>query len=440
MNVAIFPTGTGSAKSAVNYLLGDTDHAGDKRSVLPEILCGDPTTFEAIANATSRKHKYTSGAISFRDGELVSDEQVAALIRTFRSTFMPGLKADENFADLWVAHRDKGNLELHFLVANTELKTGSRLNIHPPGAKNLEFFQAFVSVVNHSLGFQQVVPDPLKIALKPFEAKSPNGKTDKKAKNVLAKTLHRHILNGTIANRTELIAYVQENVGEVTRVGADYISVMLPGAEKPKRLRGELFKAGGDYKKLIAQHHASKQPRLLTAAEAQSQQEKLTACIRARAAFNQSLYLTPKPGARRSRTAKKAPATPLQDRIKQVRQSAPLGDIGATLQHQLGKLKDEATSPKATTIPAMPQGASHRPPEPEEAAPYAETAIGGLEVQIGTLSMQYQTLMLLLVTSSGAKASKLKAQLFVLEQKLSALNIELHKKKAELASNKKLNI
>ena len=61
MNVTIFPTGKGGSESAVRYLLSDTDHEGKKRSVMPEILFGDPDTFTGIANATKR-----AGSSSFR--------------------------------------------------------------------------------------------------------------------------------------------------------------------------------------------------------------------------------------------------------------------------------------------------------------------------------------------------------------------------------------
>ena len=137
MNITIFPTGKGGSESAVRYLLSDTNHEGKKRSVQTEVLFGDPNTFTEIANATKRQHKYTSGVIAFRDGEHSSQEQISTLIETFRSTFMLGLKVDENFAEIWVMHRDKSNIELHFLVANTEISSASQLNIHPPGEKNL---------------------------------------------------------------------------------------------------------------------------------------------------------------------------------------------------------------------------------------------------------------------------------------------------------------
>ena len=64
--------------------------------------------------------------------------------------------------------------------------------------------------MNDNFGFAQVVPDPLKISLKPFEAKSENGKKDKQAKKDLAADLHSHIVSGSIANRNQLIGYMKK--------------------------------------------------------------------------------------------------------------------------------------------------------------------------------------------------------------------------------------
>lgn len=449
MNVTIFPTGKGGSESAVRYLLSDTDHEGKKRAVLPEILFGDPNTFTKIANATDRKHKYTSGVISFRDHESINHEQINTLIETFRSTFIPGLKVDENFADFWVLHRDKSNIELHFLLANTEISSGARLNIHPPGEKNLQFFKTFVSVVNDNFGFAQVVPDPLKISLKPFEAKSPNGKKDKKAKNDLAKVLHSEIVDGFINNRNQLIGYLKNHGVDVPTIGSDFITVRLPGTKKNARLKGPLFSKHSDYAALVKQHHAAKVPKFLTPAEAQDQRAKLVAGIRARADFNQRLYLSPKPGAKRSRAPKKAAAVALskdgvQDRIKQVRQAAPQKDIPNTLAQQLGMLKEEAAAPTVAPTAGQPPGMTPAQPQLQRADVHTrvmeESAVVGLEAQIGNLSMQYCNLMLLLASASGKRAQKIRAQMILLEQQLSALNLELEKKKAQLADDQKLKI
>lgn len=443
MNVTIFPTGKGGSESAVKYLLSDTDHEGKKRSVLPEILFGDPNTFTEIANATKRQHKYTSGVIAFRDGAesaSITPEQITTVIETFRSTFMPGLKLDENFADFWVLHRDKGNLELHFLVANTELSSGSQLNIHPPGEKNIEFFNAFSAVMNDNFGFAQVVPDPLKIALKPFEAKSPNGKKDKKAKNDFAQVLHSEIVNGTISNRNQLIGYMKRHGLDVQAVGSEFITVRLPGAGRNTRLKGPLFSKDSDYAALVTEHHESKIPKFLTPAEAKDQQEKLIIGIRARTAFNQRRYLTSKPGAKRTPRATKPPTADLphrvarrQDEQDQKVKPVPIKEIRSTLKDQLTQLKEQAEPTTKLPTSDLPHRVARQQDERDRDGPVsgvmvAGAAVGGLEAQIGSLSMQYYSLMLMLVSAKGRRASQIRSQLMALEQKLTALNLELEKK------------
>jgi hypothetical protein len=443
MNITIFPTGKGGSESAVKYLLSDIDHEKKKRSVLPEILFGDPNTFTEIANATKRQHKYTSGVIAFRDGlesQSVTPEQITTLIETFRSTFLPGLKVDENFADFWVMHRDKGNLELHFLVANTEISSGGQqLNIHPPGQKNIEFFNAFSAVMNDNFGFAQVVPDPLKIALKPFEAKSPNGKKDKKAKNDFANVLHSEIVNGTISNRNQLIGYMKRHGLDVQAVGNEFITVRLPGAQKNTRLKGPLFRKDSDYAHLVSEHHQSKIQKFLTPEESKDQQEKLITGIRARTAFNQRRYLTPKPGAKRTA---KLPTANLPHRVARRKDEqdqkvkpVPAKEIRSALKEQLTQLKEQ--SDPATKLPTanLPHRVARRQDEHDRDSPVGNgmgsSAVGGLEAQIGSLSMQYHSLLLQLASAKGRRASQIKSQLMALEQKLIALNLELEKKKLQ---------
>ncbi len=442
MNVTIFPTGKGGSESAVRYLLSDTDHAGKKRTVMPEILFGDPDTFTAIANATKRQHKYTSGVIAFRDHETITPDQVNTLIETFRATFLPGLKVDENFADFWVMHREKGNVELHFLVANTEISSTLQLTIHPPGEKNIQFFNAFSAVMNDTFGFAQVVPDPLKISLKPFEAKSPNGKKDKKAKDDFAKVLHTEIVGGFIKDRNHLIGYLKHHGVEVTTVGTDFITVRLPGAKKNTRLKGPLFAKGSDYAALVAEHHQSKIPKFLTPSEAQDQKDKLIAGVEARTAFNQRRYLTPKPGAKRShRASKRLPTANLphhaarrQDELDQMVMPVPSKEVRAELQAHLDTLKEQSAPAVKSAASHLPHHTARNKDDHEIAANVpggTGGAVGGLEAQIGSLSMQYHSLLLMLAGAKGRRASQIKSQIMALEQKLSVLNLELEKKKLQ---------
>jgi len=47
-------------------------------------------------------------------------------MESFERVLMPGLDKDQ-YSVLWVEHRDKGRLELNFVIPNTELLTGKRL-------------------------------------------------------------------------------------------------------------------------------------------------------------------------------------------------------------------------------------------------------------------------------------------------------------------------
>ncbi|MTF99164.1 relaxase/mobilization nuclease domain-containing protein, partial [Klebsiella pneumoniae] len=68
---------------------------------------------------------YTSGVLSFAEADLPPGQR-ETLMASFERVLMPGLDKDQ-YSILWVAHADKGRLELTFLIPNTELRTGKRL-------------------------------------------------------------------------------------------------------------------------------------------------------------------------------------------------------------------------------------------------------------------------------------------------------------------------
>ena len=436
MNVSIFPTGKGSATSAVNYLLSDVDHEGHERTVLPEILFGDPTSFVAIADSTKRQHKYTSGVIAFRDNEHITPDQLTSVIKAFRSTFLPGLKVDENFADFWVMHREKGNLELHFLYVNTEISSGSQLNIHPPGETNIRFFNTFTSVINHTFGFAQVVADPLKEALKPFEPRtSPNGKKYKKDGESLGTKLHKQILDGRISNRDQLLNFITDHKVEVNRVGGDYITVIVPGAKKGIRLHGELFKENGNYQQVIDAHHQSKVPLFLNQEQAEHKQRALAHHIQQRFEFNKKRYLSPK---RSSKNAKfsnprvNAESPPLKEKIATVNESVKQFDATKSLEKKLTAIKNSSYQPQPLTVRRIKAISekfrnSGNQNDSQSDLSSGSGAIGGIEAQIGSLSLQYHTLLIQLAGAKGSRAQKLRSMLAKIEAKLSQLNLELEK-------------
>lgn len=295
MIVRIFKSGVSKGESVVKYLLGNKDNTGNERAVKAELLEGNPQTTISVINSIQRKYKYISGCISFRDSEKPTKHQLYEIIDNFKKTFCPKLNGD-NFNSLFVLHQDKGNIEVHFVFANQELKSNRRFNIHPPGKQNIQFFESFVKVTNQKLGYAQVIPDPLKIAFTDFERKTPEGRKDKSNKRWIQKSIIKAIHKGDIKTRDDLCKHLDENLGvTVTRQGKDYLSVKLPGALKAKRLRGALYGEDANYQELIKQSIASKQPYYLSPTEFKAEQIKLNDFIQAREQFNIKAYLTPRP-------------------------------------------------------------------------------------------------------------------------------------------------
>ena len=88
------------------------------------MLRGDPEQTRELIDASSYAKTYTSGVLSFA-GRLI---QLTASdhLDSFEKAPTPGLDADQ-YDCLWVEHRDKDRLELNFVIPNTELTTGRRL-------------------------------------------------------------------------------------------------------------------------------------------------------------------------------------------------------------------------------------------------------------------------------------------------------------------------
>jgi hypothetical protein len=225
----------------------------------------------------------------------------------------------------------------------------------------------------------------------------------------------------------------------VQAVGNEFITVRLPGAQKNIRLKGPLFRKDSDYAHLVSEHHQSKIPKFLTPEESKDQQEKLITGIRARTAFNQRRYLTPKPGAKRTYNRIKRASGAVDGKKEK---PLPTKEMRSTLKEQLTQLKEQADPATKLPTASLPHRVARRQDEQDRDGPVGNgmgaSAVGGLEVQIGSLSMQYHNLLLQLASAKGRRASQIKNQLMALEQKLIALNLE--KKKLQTKDSPKPTI
>ena len=132
MLVKFLARGTGAARDAADYLLGERDAAGKPREGV-EVLRGDPNQVAAVADTLPFEHKYTSGVIAWAPEDEPTDAEIEAVLDAFEETAWAGLEFDR-YAWAAVLHRERGGgAHVHVLAARCDLETGRSLNIAPPG-------------------------------------------------------------------------------------------------------------------------------------------------------------------------------------------------------------------------------------------------------------------------------------------------------------------
>lgn len=155
MLVKFFHHGVGEADSAVryltatrpfDYLAGAKDKKGAVRNPAPAVVRGNAElTRQLINQLTSKKHRYVSGVLSFR--ELISPQDEQRIMDRFEAAAFAGLEPGQ-FDCMWIRHAHNKRSELHFLVPRCELSTGKALNIRPPGKRSEDLFDTFRKLVN----------------------------------------------------------------------------------------------------------------------------------------------------------------------------------------------------------------------------------------------------------------------------------------------------
>lgn len=262
MIVRFFKTGKSGGEAPVNYLLCMNDHSGKTRTHRPEILQGSASLTIDVINSITRQHKYASGCLAFRATEQPSKVELQKIIEDFKVVCSPGLSPDQ-CNSLFVLHRDppdkatgQSAFHVHFVMPMTLLSgvtasgknvTGRRWNPHPPGQQSIETMSLFTAITNHEHGWGQVTPRPLRISLNSFWRKcSDMSKTQKV--DLLRAEVSKRIKSGEVNSRKELCKFFDRSLGlEVTREGADYLSVKFPGDSKAVRLKGPMFDSTADY-------------------------------------------------------------------------------------------------------------------------------------------------------------------------------------------------
>lgn len=230
MIVKIHSRGTGCGSGPVEYLLGkDGERDG------ATLDRGDPSTIIALIDSSPYAKKYTSGVLSFAESDLPREAK-DKLMSSFESALLPGLDKDQ-FACLWVEHRDKGRLELNFVVPNIELLSGRRLQPY------------FDRVDRPRINAWQTLQNEF------LKLKDPNDPANKQelvtantlphSKKLVVEMITRGLLtqagNGEIRNRDDVKDCLEKAGFTIARETKNSLSIANPEGGKNLRLKGLIY-------------------------------------------------------------------------------------------------------------------------------------------------------------------------------------------------------
>ena len=245
MHIRFLGCGTGSARAAADYLVGERDSAGRVRPGI-EVLRGNPDMVAAVADSLDFEHKYRSLVIAWAPDDRPTDAQIGAVLDEFEKTAWAGLEPDR-YAWTAVLHREHGDgVHVHILTARCDLETGRSLNIAPPGWQKT--FDPLRDAFNHQHGWSRP-DDPARArAHQPghrayLEAAKLRAGLEHEAdpRELIRDYLLQRVEHGVVRSRADVVAALEEAGFEVPRQGKDYLTARDPDSGKRWRLKGALY-------------------------------------------------------------------------------------------------------------------------------------------------------------------------------------------------------
>lgn len=295
MIVKFAQRGKGGGSGPVDYLLGkNRDREG------ATLDRGNPEQVKDLIDSSPYAKKYTTGYLSFAEPDLPREVK-DRLMSEFQEALLPGLDADQ-YSVLWIEHRDKGRLELNFVVPNVELQTGKRLQPYFHAADKPRI-DAWRTMKNIELNLK----DPDDPANRQPLVHSSNVPPDiKDVGTFITDGLLKLAKSGEIKNRDDVIATLEGKGFEISRVTAKSISIKNPESADKKniRLKGLIyeqdFRFGEGLQRAIEE--ASERYRAAAQRRLQEARTTYTNCFERKREDNQKRHKRPDPTLEQTRT------------------------------------------------------------------------------------------------------------------------------------------
>lgn len=211
--------------------LGGLKYLLDKKRVengTAKVLRGDSDQTRDLILSMRTKQKTTMGCLSFEE-TFVEEKTKQQLMDEFEELTFPGLDKSQ-YSILWVEHTDKdGRIELNFLITKIELTTAKPIQPY--------YYKADFPRVDKWQRLQNLKYD-FSDPLDPRKARAVSGSeevTYLKDYFQLNIALHSMVQNGELNSRDEIISYIEDNGGKITRKNKNGFSIKLPGKKQAKR-------------------------------------------------------------------------------------------------------------------------------------------------------------------------------------------------------------
>lgn len=214
--------------SAINYLLNNRVLDGSAK-----IIKGNEKLTRIIIGEISNIEKLTVGCLSFQEKN-IPNKLKNKLMDDFEQMLIPGMRTRVNF--LWVEHRDKGTLELNFVIPKIDLQTGKSINpyYHAADLPRLETWQ---QLQNFKYNFSNPQNPAKKRTVEVTNTEFNNLKNYEK----LDELLQNLVKKNQIKSRDQLIDICIKNNIKVTRKSDNYISLLLPNSKKARRFKHGIY-------------------------------------------------------------------------------------------------------------------------------------------------------------------------------------------------------
>lgn len=225
-------SGGGSAKATMDYLLGKYNDREGAR-----LLSGDPELTKRLSDSLSFQNRHTVGVLSFEEINIPYEEK-RAIMESFESSLLAGLEKDQ-YNITWIEHTDKDRLELNFVIANTELTTGKRLQPYYDKVDR-PLVENWKQVTNHE--YKLTDPhDPVKAqAVKTLSSQNLPQEI-RKIKEQIGQVIGHQIEQGNITDRKDVIDTLQQAGFEIVRQTDKSISIKNPDGKRNIRLEGIIY-------------------------------------------------------------------------------------------------------------------------------------------------------------------------------------------------------